>query len=90
MARRNPDRPRPRGGPPLRWTSVERETPPPANFFRRVYDGGEDWKATLRSTLHLDDALAEKRKQMWVCNREIPKQANVSPPPEMFAAMAVD
>jgi hypothetical protein len=36
------------------------------SVVQRVYGGGDDWKATLRSTLHLGDALDENVKQMWL------------------------
>jgi hypothetical protein len=57
---------------------------------RRVYGGGDDWKATLRSTLQLGDSLDESLRQMWTTNQERAKQANVTLTPEDFARMIVD
>lgn len=60
------------------------------SMVQRVYGGGDDWKATLRSTLQLDDALDDNLRQMWVRNQEIAKHANQPLPPEDFACMIVD
>jgi hypothetical protein len=60
------------------------------SIIHRVYGGGGDWKATLRSTLHLDDALDENLRQMWVRNQDLARQANQTLPPEDFARMVVD
>jgi hypothetical protein len=54
-------------------------------MIQRVYGGGKDWKATLRSTLRLDDSLDENLRQMWVRNQDLAKQANQPLPPEDFA-----
>ncbi len=60
------------------------------SVVQRVYGGGDDWKATLRSTLHLKDTLDEDLRQMWLRNQDIAKRANVSLLPEDFARMVVD
>lgn len=59
-------------------------------MVQRVYGGGDDWKATLRATLHLDDSLDGNLRQMWDRNQEIAGQANQSLLPEDFARMVVD
>lgn len=59
-------------------------------MIQRVYGGGDDWKATLRSTLHLDDSLDENLRQMWVRNQDLSRQANQTLVPEDFARMVVD
>jgi hypothetical protein len=60
------------------------------SMIQRVYGGGDDWKATLRSTLHLDDALDENLRQMWVRNQDLARQAEQTLSPEDFARMIVD
>jgi hypothetical protein len=60
------------------------------SIVQRVYGGGEDWKATLRSTLHLEDSLDENLRLMWLRNQDIARQANQSLRPEDFARMVVD
>jgi hypothetical protein len=57
---------------------------------QRVYGGGEDWKATLRSTLHLEESLDDNVRRLWIRNQEIAAQANEHLPPEDFARMIVD
>lgn len=59
-------------------------------LVQRVYGGGVDWKATLRSTLHLENAIDENLRQMWLRNQDLAKQANQSLSPEDFARMVVD
>jgi hypothetical protein len=61
-----------------------------ADIVNRVYGGGDDWKATLRSKLHLGERLDENLRQMWARNQETAKQANRPLPPEEFARMVVD
>ena len=59
-------------------------------IVQRVYGGGSDWKATLRSVLHLDDSLDESLRQMWTKNQDIAHQAGVRLSPEEYARMVVD
>jgi hypothetical protein len=66
------------------------KVPAITSMIQRVYGGGDDWKATLRSTLRLDDALDENLRQMWLRNQDLAKQSNQSLPPEEFARMVVD
>jgi hypothetical protein len=60
------------------------------NIIQQVYGGGDDWKATLRSTLHLDASLDESLRQMWVRNQDGARQANQTLAPKDFARMVVD
>jgi hypothetical protein len=57
---------------------------------QRVFGGGDDWKATMRSTLQLGESLDESLRQMWTTNQERARQANVTLAPEDFARMIVD
>lgn len=57
---------------------------------QKVYGGGDDWKATLRSNLHLEVSLDDDLRRMWLRNQDIAKQANESLLPEDFARMVVD
>jgi hypothetical protein len=66
------------------------KVPTITSMIQRVYGGGDDWKATLRSVLHLDESLDENLRQMWVRNQDLARQANQALPPEDFARMVVD
>jgi hypothetical protein len=55
-----------------------------------VYGGGDDWRATLRSTLQLGDSLDESLRQLWTTNQECAKQVSATLTPEDFARMIVD
>jgi hypothetical protein len=66
------------------------KVPTMTGIVQRVYGGGDDWKATLRSTLHLDDTLDENLRQVWVRNQDLARQSNQAFPPEAFARMVVD
>ena len=68
----------------------EEKVPTLTGIVQKVYGGGDDWKATLRSTLHLEDALDDDVRRMWLRNQDIAKQANESLLPEDFARMVVD
>ena len=57
---------------------------------QRVYGGGDNWKATLRSTLVLEDTVDEEFKRLWVRNQEIARQAGQVLSPAEFARMIVD
>jgi hypothetical protein len=61
-----------------------------ASLVQRVYGGRDDWKATLRSTLHLGDSLDKNLRQMWARNQDLARQANETLLPEDFARMVVD
>lgn len=60
------------------------------NAMQRVYGGRDDWKATLRSTLHFEAILDEKLREMWIRNQDLARQANQPLLPEEFARMVVD
>ncbi|MBX9601346.1 MAG: hypothetical protein K2X35_10085 [Bryobacteraceae bacterium] len=60
------------------------------SITQQVYGGGDDWKTTLRSTLHLDESLDENLRQMWTHNQEVARQAGQPLSPEDFARMVVD
>jgi hypothetical protein len=60
------------------------------SIVQKVYGGDEDWKATLRSTLHLDKSLDENLRQLWVRNQVIAKEAGETLGPIDFARMIVD
>ena len=52
------------------------KVPTLTSLVQRVYGGGHDWKVTLRSTLHLEDALDENLKQTWLRNQDLARQTN--------------
>jgi hypothetical protein len=60
------------------------------SMVQQVYGGGDDWKATLRSTLRLEDALDDNLRRLWDQNQHIAMQNNQSLAPEEFARMIVD
>src|SRR4051812_44017767 len=43
---------------------------------QRVFGGSDDWKATLRSSLQLDESIDENLRQMWVRNQDLAKQTD--------------
>jgi hypothetical protein len=61
-----------------------------ASTTQRVFGGGTDWRATLRSTLHLGDSLDESLHRMWAANQQRAQQAGVTLSPEEFARMVAD
>ena len=68
----------------------QEKVPMITSLIQRVYGGGDDWKATLRSKLQLDTTLDENLQKMWGRNQEIANQANEALLPEDFARMVVD
>jgi hypothetical protein len=60
------------------------------NAVQRVYGGGADWKATLRTTLQLGDSLDDSLRQMWTSNQQIAQKTGQTLSPEQFAVMVVD
>jgi hypothetical protein len=60
------------------------------NVVQQVYGGGPDWKATLRSVLHLEVGLDESLRQLWLHNQNLARQNNEKLLPEDFARMVVD
>jgi hypothetical protein len=57
---------------------------------QRVFGGAEDWRATLRSTLHLSDGLDANLLDMWARNQEIAREAGIHLHPIQFAKMVAD
>ena len=57
---------------------------------QRVWGGGPDWKATMRSTLQLGESIDDSLRKMWATNQQRAKQSNVALSPEEFARMVVD
>jgi hypothetical protein len=54
------------------------KVPAITSMIQRVYGGGDDWKATMRSTLHLEDSLDESIRQTWIRNQDLARQAQKS------------
>ncbi len=63
----------------------QKKVPALTAAVQKVYGGGDDWKATLRSTLHLEDVLDDDLRRMWLRNQDLAKQANELLLPEDFA-----
>lgn len=57
---------------------------------QRVCGGSDDWRSTLRDTLHLGDSLDESLRQMWATNQQRAQQAGLTLSPEDFARMIAD
>jgi hypothetical protein len=68
----------------------EEKVPALTGVVQKLYGGGNDWKATLRSNLHLEDSLDDELRRMWLRNQDVAKQANESLLPADFARMVVD
>jgi hypothetical protein len=61
-----------------------------ASATQRVFGGGEDWRATLRATLHLESSLDDSIREMWTKNQTIAERAGVVLKPSDFARVVVD
>jgi hypothetical protein len=61
-----------------------------ASITQRIFGGDADWRATLRTTLQLGDALDDSLRQMWAENQRQAQQAGVTLSPEEFARMIAD
>lgn len=57
---------------------------------QKVFGGGEDWRETLRETLHLDSTTDESLLELWERNQQIAANANISLHPIQFAKMVAD
>jgi hypothetical protein len=57
---------------------------------QRVFGGSNDWRSTLRDTLHLGDSLDESLRQMWATNQQRAQEAGVTLSPEDFARTIAD
>ena len=63
------------------------------SVVQSVFGGGEDWKQTMRETLHLDIAIDEQIRHSWQTDRGVDvaiQQVFGEVPPEQFAQMFVD
>lgn len=61
-----------------------------ARVVKKIYGGGKDWKATLRSVLQLDKAMDEDIQGMWARNQETARKTRLTLEPEEFARMVID
>lgn len=59
-------------------------------IVQHVYGGGDDWRATMRTHLHLEDGLDESLRGMWARNLEIAWKEGTTLHPIQFAKMIVD
>src|SRR5438105_4105200 len=59
-------------------------------IVQRVFGGGDDWKATVRATLHLEDSVDNNLRQLWERNQQMARDANKVLSPEDFARIIVD
>jgi hypothetical protein len=60
------------------------------DVVRRVFGGGQDWKATIRRQLQLDHSIDADLAAMWKKNKEIAATNGVELLPVQFAKMIVD
>jgi hypothetical protein len=60
------------------------------SIVQRVWAGGEDWKATVRTQLQLDAGLDESLRGMWSRDGELARQHNQQLHAIQFAKMVVD
>ncbi len=61
-----------------------------APIVRRVFGGGTDWRATIRTQLHLADRVDDSIRGMWLRNQQIATREKVALHPVQFAKMFVD
>ena len=54
------------------------------------WQGGPDWKKTVRKELHLQDSVDDDIRRMWENNKRIAKENNTALHPVQFAKMVVD
>jgi hypothetical protein len=57
---------------------------------QKVFGGGDDWRATMRQTLHLEPAIDENILALWRRNQEIAANAHTNINPIQFAKMIAD
>ena len=60
------------------------------SVVQRVWNGGDDWKATVREQLRLEPTMDEALRGMWSRNQELAKKHNQPLHPIQFAKMIVD
>jgi hypothetical protein len=59
-------------------------------IVQRVWEGGEDWKATVRAQLDLQEGLDDDLRGLWEKNRHIAHDAGQELQSVDFARMIVD
>jgi hypothetical protein len=59
-------------------------------IVQRMWGGDQDWMATLRRQLHLEDALDASLREMWTRNQRIARDNRVELHPVQFAKMVAD
>ena len=59
-------------------------------IVRRVFGGGADWTATVRTVLELNDSIDASLQAMWARNKEIARQKGIALDPVQFAKMGTD
>jgi len=58
--------------------------------IRQTHGGDDDWKATLRGVLHLDDGLDDRLRQMWNLHQQEAASAGTPPDPGGFTRRALE
>lgn len=61
-----------------------------AEIVKRVFDGGDNWKQTVRDHLGFADSIDESIRRLWERNQQIAEGANTTLDPVQFAKMIVD
>jgi hypothetical protein len=59
-------------------------------IVQHVFGGGDDWMATVRHALDLNDSIDSGLQAIWARNQEIARQRGVALHPVQFAKMVVD
>ena len=59
-------------------------------IVRPVFGGGDDWMATVRRTLDLNDSIDQSLQAMWARNQEIARKKGIALNPVQFAKMVAD
>ncbi|HZN69337.1 MAG TPA: hypothetical protein VFB66_28945 [Tepidisphaeraceae bacterium] len=60
------------------------------SVVQRTWGGGDDWKATVRQQLQLEQGIDEALRGMWSRNQETARQHHQQVHPVQFAKMVVD
>ena len=69
---------------------LPRDDPQMRAIVQQAFGGGEDWMATVRAVLDLNDSIDASLQAMWVRNQEIARQKGVALHPVQFAKMVAD
>jgi hypothetical protein len=59
-------------------------------IVQKVWQGGDDWKKTVRAQLHLEDSIDDVIRGLWEKNQKIANESNAVLHPVEFAKMVVD